>query len=438
MYQVWQHTMLIKGIIMDYSHIRYRVEAWDILQYLFKVKKINDHTLHFVATFSNKIDFDKLKKSVAISADSFSLIRCRFKESGRQPYWEDCNYTVDDMLTLIESDNVDKTLRQFLFSEVDAFSGPQIRLGVIRNTEADTLVVLINHMLCDAAGFKDYLYLLSGIYNSIGKDFDYHPPILRNRRLSQISKGFSYKDRIKILISKNDMSKHDPTEFQLDGDLSNPFIEVRNIPAEVFIKLKEYAKHHSATINDIVLTAYIRTLYETFGHVIAIPCTVDLRKYLSNRQAEGICNLCTNLTCYIGLTIGTAFEDTLEKVKESMNKEKSSKSCMKSISLLEKLCDVLPYKLAKSIINKSFNNAPIAFTNIGIIDKARFCFDEVQIANAYMTGSIKYSPYFQLAISTFDNSPTLSINLFGSQDDRNKISVFLDNVVQKMYRIVSY
>jgi len=417
------------------SHIRYKVEAWDSLQHLFKVKRINDHTLHFLAAFESKLDYSRLQKSVAVSAEAFPLLKCRFKEDGRRPYWENCSHTVDEMLTLIETADVDNAVKKFLVSQVDALTGPQIKLGVIRNTQADTLVILMNHMLCDAAGFKDYLYLLSSIYNNIGENANFHPPVSGSRRLSQINRMFSLNDRMKILISKNDMSTHDPARFQLEGDLNNPFIEIRSIPEDVFLRLKEYAKRHNATVNDMILTAYICTLYKTFGYAFAIPSTVDLRKYLPGHKAEGICNLCTNLTCDIGTDIGISFEETLLKVRDCMNKEKSSIACLKSISMLEKVFDVLPYKLAESIVKKSFNNAPIAFTNIGIIEKKRFYFDELKIKNAYMTGSVKYSPYFQLAVSTFDDKPVLSVNLFGSEADRDNISAFLDQVVLELYGV---
>ncbi|MNP48789.1 hypothetical protein D3C76_1429300 [compost metagenome] len=88
--------------------------------------------------------------------------------------------------------------------------------------------------------------------------------------------------------------------------------------------------------------------------------------------------------------------------------------------------------MARGIIKKKFTNPLIAFTNIGILDKTRLKFGKVEITKAYMTGSIKYSPYFQLAISTFDNQAILSVNLYGTQSDRNTISFFLDKLVQEL------
>ncbi len=49
-----------------------------------------------------------------------------------------------------------------------------------------------------------------------------------------------------------------------------------------------------------------------------------------------------------------------------------------------------------------------------------------------MTGSIKYPPYFQLAISTFDNEATLSVNLYGTISDRNQIASFLGKLMLEL------
>ncbi|WP_236886661.1 hypothetical protein [Clostridium beijerinckii] len=77
-------------------------------------------------------------------------------------------------------------------------------------------------------------------------------------------------------------------------------------------------------------------------------------------------------------------------------------------------------------------NPPIAFTNIGIIDERQLAFGDIDIIEAYMTGSIKYDPYFQLAISTFNNVATLSVNLYGTQSDKNKVNIFLDKFINEL------
>lgn len=427
-YQYWERC----DKMLNSPFANYQVEAWDMLQHIFKVKNINDHTLHFVAKLTGKLNLDRFKQAVNLSADAFPLIRSSFNESKNQPYWEDKGYTANDMVKILETSNVDKNVSEFICKEIDALNGPQLKIEVISGDKNNVLCVLINHMLCDAAGFKDYLYMLSDIYSNIEENSYYPSVSMCNRKISQILKAFSVRDKLKIMFSKNDMFSLDPAKFQLEGDLSNPFIEIRTISKENFCQIKTYAKKHGATVNDVILTAYMRVLFQIFGRVVTTTCTMDMRKYLPKRRANSICNLCTNLTCNIGSEIGTKFEQTLIKVKKIMDKEKSNIASVKSISILEKLFDVFPYKLVRNIVEKKFNNPPIAFTNIGILDKKRLTFGKVEIIKAYMTGSIKYSPYFQLAISTFDDEATLSVNLYGTQSDRNTISLFLDKLIQEL------
>ncbi|CUU48736.1 hypothetical protein [Clostridium beijerinckii] len=290
----------------------------------------------------------------------------------------------------------------------------------------------MSHMLCDAAGFKEYLYMLSNVYSNIENNQDYQAIPRKNRKIKQILKNLSITEKVKIMFSKADIFTYDDVKFELEGDLSNPFIEIRTINKEKFRMLKAYAKEHDATINDIMLTAYIRVLFQLFGRCVTIPCTVDLRKYIPNHRGEGFCNLCTNLICNIGDETGKTFEETLYKVKKEMNKQKANIACVKSIGMLEKVFDVFPYKIARGIVEKKFVNPPIAFTNIGIIDERQLAFGDIDIIEAYMTGSIKYDPYFQLAVSTFDNVATLSVNLYGTQSDKNKVNIFLDKFINEL------
>jgi len=416
------------------NSVKYHAEAWDILQHLFKEKRINNRTIHFAATFSDQLNLDCLKKSVDLSADAFPLIRCGFSEHGGRPYWEDKGYTADDMVELSEVEELDAAVWKTLQKEADEKNGPQLKIAIIRNGKTDTLCITINHMICDAAGFKDYLTLLSSIYSGVEKDPSYHPAsLIGKRNLAQVMRTFSWIDRIKIFTGKNDMTKPDTAKFDFEGDLNHPFIEMKTVSRDKVRLLKDYARMHGATVNDVLLTAYIRALYQYFGRTVAVPCAVDLRKYLPNRKAGSICNLVTNLTCDIGSDIGATFDDTLDKVKQRMDQQKADIICMKSILLMEAAFRVIPYRIMGKAVDPFFSNPTIAFSNLGILAKEKLKFGEIEMTNAFMTSSIKYAPYFQIAVSTFDDGMALSANLYGTQTDRNKISSFLAAVISELY-----
>ena len=422
---------------MSVNHsVNYKVDAWDKLQYLFKVKNINDHTLHFAATLSGKLDLKRFKYAVNLSADVFPLIRCRFDKNMNQMTWVDEGYTADDMVRFLESRNMEDSAAEFLSKEIDAIRGPQLKVQIIRSRDTDKICISMNHMLCDAAGFKEYLYLLCNIYSNSDETWNLLRKPMENRMLKQVFKTFSIRDKLKIVLGKDDMATIDSIRFGLAGDRSNPFIEKRFISKEQFSALKVFAKQYGATVNDLIVAAYLRVLYQLYGRTIVISSTVDLRKYLPDRRAGGICNLCTNLTCNIGSEIGSTFAQTLIKVKQVMDKEKSDITCVKSVYLMERAFDVLPDKLAIRLLEKNFSNPFIAFTNIGILDKSKLTFGNIKVTDAYMTGSIKYSPYFQLAISTFDDVAALSVNLYGTQADRNKIALFLDKLETELQNAI--
>jgi len=203
-------------------------------------------------------------------------------------------------------------------------------------------------------------------------------------------------------------------------------VVIRKILPERFLFIKAYAKENKATLNDVLLAAYIRSLHKALKiNHISLPCPIDLRRYLPNKRSEGICNLTSNIICDIGSDIGDTYKETLLKVRESMNAEKDSFSCLNGPFMLEMLFSMLPYKKAKQIVSKIFNNPPIAMTNIGIIHKNNLMFDGLNIKDTFISGSIKYKPYFQIAITTFDNKITLSVNFCGTENDRIKIIEFL-------------
>jgi NRPS condensation-like uncharacterized protein len=298
----------------------YKVEAWDILQHLFKVKKINDHILHFVAEFSSQLDDTRLKQTVSLLTNAFPLIRCGFDESNTRPVWVDKGNTSEEILSLIKSEETSQTVQQLLCQEVNLKNGPQIKVWLIRSSKADTLCIIINHMLCDAAGFKEILYTLGSIYTNLEKQTGIPSnTMMKDRSFGQILKEFSFWNRLKIFCSKSGLNPHGNLKFNFKGDPSNPFIEIRKIPNEKFRLLKIYTKNHGATINDVMIAAYLRVLFRTFGHIDALPCTINLRRFLKDRKSAGICNLITNISCNIGSDIGETFESTLSKVKQKMD-----------------------------------------------------------------------------------------------------------------------
>ena len=93
---------------------------------------------------------------------------------------------------------------------------------------------------------------------------------------------------------------------------------------------------------------------------------------------------------------------------------------------------LIPYSMLKKLFKKIFKNTTITMTNIGIIDENKLLFGNMKIEDAFITPSIRYKnpPSFQMAVSTFNDRMTFSINMYGSESDKNKINDFF-NVFSK-------
>lgn len=412
----------------------YRAEAWDILQRLFRVKKFNNRVLHFAAGFSSELDLARLKQSADLLARDFPLVRCGFDDTRGRPFWSDRERAPGGMVRLTEADDPSEAARQFLCrEEIDLAQGPQMKIGVIRGNGRDILCVLVNHMLCDAAGFKELLGRLASLYTALENHGEIVPvPLAADRSLRQIVRKLPPRNRLRLFFAKGNPNAHGKQAFRFEGDLSNPFIEVRKIPNVELSRYKDFAGRHGASLNDVFLAALLRVLARTFGEAPALPCAIDLRRFLPQRRAGGVCNLVTNLCCDIGPETGAAFADTLSKVKKVMDALKTDESCLKSIALLEAVYSACPYRFTENLLEKHFSNAPIAFTNIGVLEKNRLVFGSARMTGAVMTGSVKYSPYFQLAVSTFGGEAYFSVNLYGTQADRRKICAILDSFTEEL------
>jgi NRPS condensation-like uncharacterized protein len=412
---------------------RYKAETWDIMQLLFA--KFNDHQIHCVIQMDAQLDEIRLKHAIDLLTDAFPLLRCRFVESRGTAYWEDTGFSADDIMFLQETENTEEEIQKTICSKTNEFIGPQLRIHIIRGKDADSLCIIINHMLCDGAGFKELLYLLSFFYSHL-KDDPGYKPVFKNasRSARQVLQAFDLKSRMKIIFQRYGLSRYDDSiVLSLEGDRSTPFIVTHTISQERFLSAKSFAKQYSATVNDVILTAYIRTLHKILpGKTMAIQCVLDLRKFLPGKKAEGICNLTSNLVCNIGTDIGEKFSDTLIKVKLAMDTEKDQVSCLHLILLLETVFRVIPYQLAKRIVSKAYHNPPLAMSNIGIIDQKRLSFDCIPIRSAFITGSIKYNPLFQLALSTFRDEVTLSVAFHGTHSDQDKIRSFLKMIDEEL------
>jgi len=215
--------------MLDTINQKYKAEVWDIMQFLFS--KFNDHQIHCVIRLDEKLNENRLRCAVDLLIDAFPLIRSRFVEDEGTPCWKDAGFAAKDIVFLRETNHPEEELQKVIVSKTDTVRGPQMLLYIVRTKSADSLCVIINHMLCDGAGFKELLYLLSLAYSQLRTNPDYRLPRQNGSRSErQVLHVLGCADKVKIMVQRYGLSRHDDSVvLGLEGDKTTPFIVTHTI-----------------------------------------------------------------------------------------------------------------------------------------------------------------------------------------------------------------
>jgi len=416
-----------------------RAEMWDQMQFF--VRKVADQQVRCVISFDGRIDEIRMASAVRLSLDAVPIMGFRYVEGWWHSYWghiERIDYS--KTFTTIKTENVGYEILRCLSEEINPFGGPQVRVRILRST-ADSLCINMNHMVGDAAGLKEYVYLLASIYRNLIKDSEYRPePNANGRRgLRQVSRHIRLLDKIKILRRGTaEAFRSLNWRFPLGKGACEPEILILKFPRSRFNAIREYGKKHQATLNDVVLTAYYRALFEVIqpdpSISLRVAVTVDLRRYIPSGEAEAICNLSAFVFSEIGPGLGADFNETLRKVRDDMNMKKNDFPGLKGFPRLVVLFKLLPYSLLKRkilrrfepprMVNRQSGGMPPSLTNTGMIDSEKLVFGDVGVTDAYLTGAINYSPGFQMGVSSFKESMTCSVCFCNTGVDRKLVDRF--------------
>ncbi len=410
-----------------------KMEAFDLMHYL--NGRSYEIFIHGLFRFSGHLDAEALKRAVTLSAEAVPVVFCTLSLDRGRPYWKRGDFSGEDILRVVEaSDFEEKALDSLFASSIDIEKEPQLKLILLRYKDGDVLLSIMNHMITDGGGYKAYFYLLSGLYNHCVCGNSDSPDLRRRPRdTRQLFRNFGFFDRVKIMLSGYDRSalKRQP-QLDLEGDRVNPIFASYQIRGEDLQKIKAYAKARQASLNDMLFAAFARVVAKNTGtRSVSLPCPADLRKY-SPESADAVANLTTNYILELDIDGQSTFGETLEQVSAQLNRQKRSSGGLKPVAALELLFRVIPFSALKLYFS-NVNTVPVlSFTNAGILDKARLRFGETELTYAYVSGAVKYAPFFQIVVSTFDGTVTLSCNQYGSAKDKEYIGSVLKQVHQEI------
>jgi NRPS condensation-like uncharacterized protein len=417
------------------NRMNYRAEIFDLMQLLYDETGWNDHQLHAVIRLGSRLDESVLRRAVSLSLEAIPILATKLARAGRAQ-WEGLQPKELERAFLAVDDEA--AFDEAISYRIPESSGPQLRLCLLRG-EKSALAVTMNHMISDGGGLKDYLYFLCATYSRLARDPGYSPPRVDGERgIRDLMREFGFKEKLVAFIGqRKDSNRTGSLAFPFgQGSDIRPFIATRVIDREKVLRLKLYCKERGATINDAVLAAYYRALVRRLGpsarEELEVPIMIDMRRYLEDKEFRALRNLASTTITRLRLCEGEGFEGTLMKAKAQMDALKGRSLGLGGYAKMSLLFGLCGDRLAVRLMRFGLRHPLLCMTNIGDIDSARLRFDGAEVESAFECGSIKYKPHFQLAVSGFDGSLTLSSNLYGTDEDRALVDAFLGEVEEEL------
>jgi NRPS condensation-like uncharacterized protein len=400
----------------------------------------SNYQIQCVLRLDERIDALRLTKAVKLMMEAEPVLGSRFIENSDICYWERQTEIDEKKICLMrETDkNTEQEIQNFLTSSLESYDDPQVQIQVLRG-ENDVLCLKVNHACSDGGGVKEYVQRLAQVYTALCEDPAYSLPtnMTGRRDQGQLFKCLGVEDSRTLWNPA--LAELQPTwAFPCGrGENEQPAFLIRHLKEEGYRALKAYVSRGGVTINDVLLAAYYRALFEMVKPEYDVPMeilvTVDLRRYLPARKAEAICNLSGFVNARVARIVGELFTDTVSRVHHEMKKHKSSQPGLHSAAIFEMLGQ-MPVSQALSMFQVSRQQAVQTglaspfLSNFGQISDGSIRFGGQEVIAGYMVTPIMFSPGFMLGVSTYRDVLTLTVGIYQSTVQYERVEELLDRM----------
>jgi NRPS condensation-like uncharacterized protein len=390
--------------------------------------------------FDGHLDEALLAEAFEQSCVTFPLIVCAFDVSPLiRPRWVLRREAVREILRVIEAqDNREEEIQRAFARTMNIKEGPQLYVTLVRDTQGDSLCLTINHMVCDAAGFKQYLRELARLYSRIAEGLDPSPtPVVAQRSSWPLVRELTVKEQFQALfISPRPnlvgiIKSHKPAPLVLE---SSPFsLVTASLSAEDFKHLRAAAKALGFTVNTLFMSALALAWHRMCGvDEFLLPWAMDVRAFVPPDVRMGITNLTRECLCTIQLSSDDTMEDVMAQYAKEMNVYRQRLVGVSQLFRWELFMWVLYFRLGDRILRHLLVPYPLSATNMGIVDEDCVRFGDVSVRSAHMAAAVVPFPAFTIALSTFRDELTLSTSIEGNEEAKAVACTFLATILDEL------
>jgi NRPS condensation-like uncharacterized protein len=390
------------------------------------------------------LDETVLAEAFEQSCVTFPLIACTFDATPLiRPRWVPRREAAREILRVVETrDNREEEIQR-AFAEVPSVKeGPQLRATLVRSAgqdgRRDSLCLTINHMVCDAAGFKQYLRGVARLYSRVAKGLDPSPaPFIAQRSAWAAARGLTWKEYLRLPFTpfgpnlKEVKKLRQPVALASEsGPLS---LLTASLPAESFKPTRAAAKTLGFTVNTLLMAALALACHRVRGlDKFLMPCTMDMRGFSPPDTHRGITNLSCECPCIIQIDPDDLMEDVMTKYAGEMKVYRQKFRGVNQLIRWELLTRISYFRLVSRTFRTTLNPYPLATTNMGIVDEDCVRFDGASVRSAHMVAAAAPFPALTIAMSTFREQLTVSIYTEGDEARKVFIRTFLATMVEEL------
>ena len=372
-----------------------------------------DMVIYAVVDLPGRLDSERLRDALDRVAITEPLFAARYVRSPWIGSWE---VDPEPKWHLVEHEEVDESGATALEAAMvrapyEFMDALPVEIDLLHMTDRDRLLVRASHLLVDAGGTKNILYRLAAAYRKLGSEPGWRPEpgrpgprsnlrLLRALRPSNLWSTFRgwLADNLSLLptqyffapLTPQPMEQCDRRQIGLHLDRARTS------------RLKERWGPTGVTINDILLSAYARSLERSFAGTpgqkekLALAITSDQRKHIV--PEEHLCNFSTLRPFPIGRLPLPDPTELLPRIAEGTAAWKSRGSGLGvSISALA-WPGMLPHGLTRWFFAKAFSfvrrrwGCSVGLTNMGPIDGDRIDFGDGPCLAARLTPPVGRPP----------------------------------------------
>ena len=424
-----------------YNTKRVRAEVYDKVNYMCRCYM--DINARFRLDYDFIPDTDAIKTVLISLFEHSPILHSMFVDNHIAPYWKVCDYNIDDIFTITESDDIEKDVYHFLVQTISVKDNVQLKFQLFVKDGKCALCVLWNHMVMDGGGIKQLLGDFFKGYNEyVAQDKTPLDFRVGSRRLEEVYKDLPEKTR-KAAMTKfaNKTSKEKKTlPFTEKSQNDHNILITKVIPSEVFMGAVKKAKEFGATANDVLASCYIDAAYKMLHcdmEDFTLSCAVDLRRYIKDPNRIGYTNQTTFMPCTVSKK-GENIFDTLKEVAECNNNSKEDEFLgLYGLPLLNYAFTQLIYIQAETMVKMFYNNANLSVSNVGRLD-SKFCaLDGNEPTYAMAAGAAKKKNCAVATALSLNGNAIITMCIQGNEKDKEMLDTFFNHMEDSMKEIAN-